>query len=319
MAEMETYKISQTINFNTPGERDLEARVLALEIFPGGEQINEIRLAIQVSTEVYNCLIDPGELFNLKHSLRGQSYQEEFAPNPDLEIEIRLKNELVSSFCDHINEFEKTGHQLDELRHSGLAPELFHTENWYGLNVKQLIKPPPEFSDNEGEIKAGYQTHWAVAKEDQVNKGLTPVLNAMSDFFSGKNFDVSMFEFKGEPILQIKFKGKNGQWDCYAMYAGEMDVALFYSVCPVKSPLERRTQVSEYLTGINFGLYFGNFEMDLEDGEIRYKTSQQIENEILDPNLFQKTVGINVSLMDRHLPGILAVIEGENPAGISNQ
>src|SRR5215212_5325423 len=38
-------------------------------------------------------------------------------------------------------------------------------------------------------------------------------------------------------------------------------------------PPERREAVALLLTRANYGIYLGNFEMDLDDGEIRFKVS----------------------------------------------
>jgi hypothetical protein len=54
----------------------------------------------------------------------------------------------------------------------------------------------------------------------------------------------------------------------------------------------------------------GNFELDLVDGEIRFKTSNDVKNDRLSSALFQPLVYTNVVMMDRYLPGIMAVIYG---------
>jgi hypothetical protein len=53
----------------------------------------------------------------------------------------------------------------------------------------------------------------------------------------------------------------------------------------------------------------GNFELDFNDGEIRYKTSIDVEGDHLSSALIKTLVYTNVSMMDQYLPGIKAVIE----------
>lgn len=55
----------------------------------------------------------------------------------------------------------------------------------------------------------------------------------------------------------------------------------------------------------------GNFEMDFEDGEIRYKTSLNFEGSQLDDALLKQLAYINVVMMNKYLPGIEAVAEGK--------
>ena len=42
-------------------------------------------------------------------------------------------------------------------------------------------------------------------------------------------------------------------------------------------PEEMRVPMAEFLTRANYGLRIGNFEMDFEDGEVRYKSSVDFE------------------------------------------
>lgn len=48
--------------------------------------------------------------------------------------------------------------------------------------------------------------------------------------------------------------------------------------------------------------------MDYDDGEIRYKTSIDLTDEQYGPNLFRQLISANVTIMDRYLAGILAVL-----------
>ena len=64
----------------------------------------------------------------------------------------------------------------------------------------------------------------------------------------------------------------------------------------------------------------GNFELDFEDGEFRYKTSLDLEGLEPNPALFVPMVYANVATMDRYLPGVLSVMYGSiAPAEAVNQ
>jgi hypothetical protein len=58
-------------------------------------------------------------------------------------------------------------------------------------------------------------------------------------------------------------------------------------------------------------MIIGNFEMDFEDGEIRYKTSIDVEGDSLSSALIKRLVYANVMMMDAYLPGIMSVIYGD--------
>ncbi len=118
-------------------------------------------------------------------------------------------------------------------------------------------------------------------------------------------------QIEGEPLLQMVFQGENGKWTCYAKARDDPEQFVFYSVCPVNTPDSKRLAVAEFLTRANSGMIIGNFEMDFEDGEIRYKTSIDVEGDSLSSALIKRLVYANVMMMDAYLPGIMSVIYGD--------
>ena len=118
-------------------------------------------------------------------------------------------------------------------------------------------------------------------------------------------------QIEGEPLLQMVFQGENGKWTCYAKARDDQEQFVFYSVCPVNTPDSKRLAVAEFLTRANSGMIIGNFEMDFEDGEIRYKTSIDVEDDSLSSALIKRLVYANVMMMDAYLPGIMSVIYGD--------
>jgi len=118
-------------------------------------------------------------------------------------------------------------------------------------------------------------------------------------------------QIEGEPLLQMVFQGENGKWTCYAKARDNQEQFVFYSVCPVNTPDSKRLAVAEFLTRANSGMIIGNFEMDFEDGEIRYKTSIDVEDDSLSCALIKRLVYANVMMMDAYLPGMMSVIYGD--------
>lgn len=114
-----------------------------------------------------------------------------------------------------------------------------------------------------------------------------------------------------QTILQTAFQGQNGTWFCYAHCRSEFGQVLFYSIAPEHAPEATRAAVAEYVTRANWGLMIGNFELDYEDGEVRYKTSLQLEETMLTRDLLRPLVFDNVVVMDKYLPGLNAVMVGE--------
>ncbi len=111
-------------------------------------------------------------------------------------------------------------------------------------------------------------------------------------------------------VYRVYFAGQNGELACFAQVRVELEQFLFYVVMPVRVPEEMRAAIAEFITRANYGLRIGNFEMDYEDGEVRYKSSVDFEGTELSTDLIRNLVYPAVQTMDRYMPGLLAVVYG---------
>ncbi len=132
------------------------------------------------------------------------------------------------------------------------------------------------------------------------------IFDAMLQFF--KDDDWKFQQLEGKPILRMGFAGKNGNWMSYAQAQDDKQRFIFYSILETKVPADKRQAVAEFLTRANYGLVIGNFEMDFSDGEVRYKTSVDVEGTQLAQSMIRVLVYTNVLMMDKYLPGVMQVI-----------
>ncbi|MCL1889815.1 MAG: YbjN domain-containing protein [Desulfovibrionaceae bacterium] len=72
-----------------------------------------------------------------------------------------------------------------------------------------------------------------------------------------------------------------------------------------------RLKVAEYITRANYGLKFGNFEMDFNDGEIRYRMTVSCEDRTdLSESLVMGSIIIPMRMYERYGDGLIAVMYG---------
>lgn len=135
-----------------------------------------------------------------------------------------------------------------------------------------------------------------------------PITDAMVQFFTQDQW--AFHRNEDEPILQMGFRGENGNWTCFAHALDDSRRFIFVSVMESNIPQEKRQAVAEFLTRINYELFLGSFEMDFSDGELRYKTAIAVEDGELTQAMIKKMVYVNVMSMDRYLPGILSIVYG---------
>ncbi len=143
----------------------------------------------------------------------------------------------------------------------------------------------------------------------QESTSTQPIFQEIINFFTQD--DWSFTKNQGELTLYLGFEGQNGTWNCYAIAREEEEQFIFYSICPFNIPETQRIAVSEFITRANFGIVIGNFELDFRDGQIRYKTSIDVENNQLNFAVIKQLVYANVRMMDEYLPGIISIINND--------
>ena len=120
-------------------------------------------------------------------------------------------------------------------------------------------------------------------------------------------------ELKAPRAIRIAIDGNSGRWPCLAVVNDAEDQLVVYGVCPFVVPADRRRAMAELITRANFGLPIGSFELDLDDGELRFRTSIDFEDAAVDPKVIRNLFYLNIASMDRHFPAIEAVIAGVEP------
>lgn len=110
-------------------------------------------------------------------------------------------------------------------------------------------------------------------------------------------------------LLETGFKGENGFWPCVVRVREAAQQVVFYSIGPIDAAPDLRPQLVEVLTRANLGLVGSCFEVDLDDGSFRCRSSLDLGGEAFAPGLLRAIVYVNVLTMDRYLPAVNAVLQ----------
>jgi hypothetical protein len=120
----------------------------------------------------------------------------------------------------------------------------------------------------------------------------------------------SFIQLDGQAVLEFRFTGSTASWNCYVQSKEPQARLICYSVAPRPAPEARCMAMAELVARANYGLVIGNFELDMEDGEVRYKTSIDVSGASITVALIRTLVHVNVRAMNHYLPAIEAVIDG---------
>ena len=107
------------------------------------------------------------------------------------------------------------------------------------------------------------------------------------------------------------FNGDDALWD-FNMCARQKGDGLFLlgvnSFIPNKARPERRAACAELLSRINFELSLGCFEMNHDDGEIRFRTSVVLPAADITSGVVEHLLRSNLAIVDQRLKQIMAVL-----------
>lgn len=110
-----------------------------------------------------------------------------------------------------------------------------------------------------------------------------------------------------DKALDFTVEADEGSWNCLLSVHQSQGIG-FYSTVGYPVPKEKRTQMALFITWLNNMRLFGNFEMDLQTGDVRFKTYIDCEGVELTERAIDRTMLINVTTMQKYLPQILQVI-----------
>ena len=130
-------------------------------------------------------------------------------------------------------------------------------------------------------------------------------------FFETDDWHYTFNEEKGFFKAGVNLKGKIAETQLIIrLYK---DHYIVYANIALRADEECRARVADYLTRANYGLKWGNFELDMRDGEIRYKCLVDCgdDNDCLpSPSVIKNSIYLPPQMIRKYGDGLLAVMCG---------
>lgn len=123
------------------------------------------------------------------------------------------------------------------------------------------------------------------------------------------------YEFDREKgFIRLRFK-IDGKLD-HVRFVLEIRNTCFISYGCIDMNVEekQRREVAEYLTRANYGLPCGNFEMDMADGEVRYKVYVDCDHTTPSSQIIEHSLDIPIIMFQRYGDELLKVMFGMESA-----
>lgn len=135
------------------------------------------------------------------------------------------------------------------------------------------------------------------------------MFNNLIAYLDNNKIQYSMLE--GQKVATYFVRTENGNFQCIADVKESSNIFIFYTIIGIIVPKNKRLVVCELLTRMNYGIIVGNFEMDMDDGEIRYKTSIDYEGSELIDKFIENIISANLSIVDNYFYIILESINSK--------
>jgi len=79
----------------------------------------------------------------------------------------------------------------------------------------------------------------------------------------------------------------------------------------IRIQTKKRMQVIEYITRANHNMILGNLEIDMSDGELRFKIATGFKGGTLSTLMVQNMIRVAMKTMDQYVPGVEAICKGK--------
>lgn len=129
------------------------------------------------------------------------------------------------------------------------------------------------------------------------------VLNKFKEYFDSHEMQYKWDETNDIISLSFAFGNKIGNIREFIIVRS--DSYTVRALCALHADANSQLQILEYLMRANYGLIFGNFEMDFEDGEILFKVTHSI-NSISESDI-ESSIMIPLAMFKRYGEGLIKV------------
>ncbi len=133
------------------------------------------------------------------------------------------------------------------------------------------------------------------------------IAQAINDFLVNDDWKFRFEEDKNIFRFSCEIKSKLKGVDCIIRV--KEDSYMVLAICNLSAD-DCKAEMAEFITRANYGLNNGNFEMDYNDGEIRYKSYVDCEDSMPSEAIIKNSIYLPIMMFQRYGDGLASVIFG---------
>ena len=111
-----------------------------------------------------------------------------------------------------------------------------------------------------------------------------------------------------DQAIRTDLRGEVATYRIVARVEAEVDLFQVFGYSPLRVPEGCRPAIAEAIARANYGLRLGKFELDLDDGELRFQLAQILTFDTVGEEVIDRMIGTTLNMLDMYLPAFLSVI-----------
>ncbi len=111
-----------------------------------------------------------------------------------------------------------------------------------------------------------------------------------------------------DQAIRTDLRGEVATYRVVARVEAESDLFQVFGCSPLRVPEGCRPAIAEAVARANYGLRLGKFELDLDDGELRFQMAQILTFDAVGEDVIDRMIGTAINMLDMYLPAFLSVI-----------
>ncbi len=161
-----------------------------------------------------------------------------------------------------------------------------------------------------------------MAKQNELND--TPIINYLKQYFDEQQWHYNHYRPKSsdsdnndsQHSHYLSLRMRNKKLDCGYLFRVQEhnNLLAVYGILPFLIPESHQSAAMLLITQINYDMLIGNLEMDINDGEIRYKNAIDVEAVGMDENTIEHLLQSVIAMTTVTYEIFSDLVNNQNPA-----
>lgn len=137
------------------------------------------------------------------------------------------------------------------------------------------------------------------------------IAQAIDEFLANDDWRYSFDEQKGVFKFSLSIKGKIKNI-CYLVVVKD-NAYIVYAIAPIGADEDDKktmSEMAEFVCRANYGIKNGNFELDMDDGELRFKCYVDCDGIVPTTEIVKSSIYCPATMFDHYGDGIVDIIFG---------